>query len=46
MAGGHPKAPELTSDHSDISHCGPQAGFLQTLRSSGRVMSADSQRSL
>lgn len=36
----------LTSDHSDISHWGPQAGFLQTLRSSGRVMSADSQRSL
>lgn len=36
----------LTSDHSDISHWGPQAGFLQTLRSSGRAMSADSHRSL
>lgn len=35
-----------TSDHSDISHCGPQAGFRHVLRSSGRTASAASHRSL
>lgn len=41
-----PLAHVLTSDHSDISHCGPQAGFRHVLRSSGRTASAASHRSL
>lgn len=41
-----PLAHALTSDHSDISHCGPQAGFRHVLRSSGRTASAASHRSL
>ena len=45
--GSHlPPARTHTSDHSDISHCGPQAGFRQVLRSSGRTASAASHRSL
>lgn len=41
-----PLAAHLTSDHSDISHCGPQAGLRHGLRSSGRTASAASHRSL
>lgn len=47
-AGPSPRSPGrmLTSDHSDISHCGPQAGFRHVLRSSGLTASAASHRSL
>lgn len=42
------RSPHLAvhSDHSDISHCGPQAGLRHVLRSSGRTASVASQRSL
>lgn len=47
---GHRPPPQrrqaLTSDHSDISHCGPQAGLRHILRSSGRTASVASHRSL
>lgn len=45
--GSHPSICSLlTSDHSDISHCGPQAGLRHVLRSSGRTASVASHRSL
>lgn len=45
--GHHPQLQQaLTSDHSDISHCGPQAGLRHILRSSGRTASVASHRSL